>query len=523
MNLKKFFNSMTQWFRSIFVLLISCLFLSTTHAQWVVLQDEEDVQPEWVFCPEIEFTLLWQQEVKANQLYEYSIISDDLEFYGSGATITQMIWSGSDQLQQFSGRSLSYAFEAPWPYLVQSKIELANECIYVVEKSLSSFESIVLYLWEWSDILELSKQSESGTWEYAILFKNIDTTDFSSDDKLFTHLSTFVSYFRNTDRIVIDTKSQWQLFDVLGRVLSINDIDFSGTEVYVIADINQWYFRRLLARYITAAGIQEVFVTQKQYFWSLFTSLLLWENPQEYDFITPYSISLKDSNKRRFLSFMTDSLLFNWFPLGILTLILLLPFLGLLISVARQVVWLSVFGVFTPLLFGISMLVIGIWPSLILLFAAALAVIAINLISKKIYLLSSPKISLMLILYCIFTVLIWRWHNMLGLDLVEMSSYTNSFAIFPFICILLVAKWVFSDSFLMFKSGRRWTLGEFFVMSFLVLYVLQSDYLQNMFLGNPELVLLVLVLNILVGRFTWLQLFEYFRFFPLIKNYFEEE
>jgi hypothetical protein len=37
-------------------------------------------------------------------------------------------------------------------------------------------------------------------------------------------------------------------------------------------------------------------------------------------------------------------------------------------------------------------------------------------------------------------------------------------------------------------------------------------------LAFPELLILIFVLNIAVGRFTGLQVLEYFRFMPLIKE-----
>lgn len=203
------------------------------------------------------------------------------------------------------------------------------------------------------------------------------------------------------------------MFEALGKLFELNTIDVSGTDVYVIADTTQSYFRRLLARYITVAGIPKVYVTQDQYFGSLFSALLLDESVQGYDFIKEYSVSLEDSNKRTFLSYMTDYLLFNEFPLGILSLMFILPFIALLISVLRQVVGLSVFGVFTPLLFALSMYVLGVNASLLLFVAAGLAVSSIRLVTKKIYLLYSPKISLMVILYCIFALFLWWLHETL--------------------------------------------------------------------------------------------------------------
>jgi len=483
---------------------------------------QSDDLADEIFCPEIDFSLLGQEEVKSKQLYEYSLTSEDYTEYASWLNVKHTVSRWDEVLETFEEDNFSYEFLFSGSYLLETQVILDNDCTYELAQNIISYDEIIIYLGNGSDILELSK-NQSWTWDFQLLFKEINIDSTNSSDKLFDELTPFVSTFRYADRIIVDSASQWIIFEALWKMFSLNEIETANIDVYVIADTAQSYFRRLLARYITASGLEKVYVTQKQYFWSLFTSLLLREDPQQYDFVKSYSVGLEDSNKRTFLSYITDYLLINGFPLGILTLVLLLPFVGLLISVARQVVWLSVFGVFTPLLFALSMYVIGITPSLLLLLAAALAVILTHVISLKIYLLYSPKISLMLILYCIFAIVIWRGHQALDLWLVNIDAYANSFAIFPFIGILIVAKWVLSDSFLQFRKWRWMDLTEFFAISFWVLYILNSTYFQNIFLWNPEFILLVLLLNILVGRFTWLQISEYFRFFPLIKNYFEEE
>lgn len=474
-------------------------------------------------CDDISFEILWQQEVKAWELYEYSLISEDFDEFASGMTVNHNLYQWEAIIQSSEESNFSYEFTDSGLYQLQTAVVLSNGCRFVLQKDIASYTGIIVYIGKWKEELELAKNANAGTGDYDLIIKEITTDGSNSSEKIYADLSDHVSYLRHADRVIIDTSSQAQMFESLWKLFSLNDIDASSSQFFVIADVTQSYFRRLLARYITAAGIQKVFVLKDDYFWSLFTSLLLDKDPEQYDFIKSYSVSLENSNKRMFLSYMTDSLLFNWFPLGIISLVLILPFVALLISVARQVIWLSVFGVFTPLLFGISMFVIGVTPSLMLLLSATLAVIAIHWITRYIYLLYSPKISLMLILYCIFTILLRRWHNALWLNRVDMSSYSNSYVIFPFIAILIVAKWVFSDSFLQFKKWRMFTLLEFVLISFWVLYILNNDYFQNIFLWNPELILVVLMLNILVGRFTWLQFMEYFRFFPLIRNYFEEE
>ncbi len=488
---------------------------------WFWNAQEQFVVDDW-WCPEIDFSLLGQDEVKSNQLYEYTLVAPEYNEYATWLNIKHSILKDEQELSQFVEESFSYDFNLSWSYLINTNIELTQDCVYSIQTAVNSYDQIILYIWKWSEVLELSRnQNWSG--DYQLLFKEILIDSTNSSEILQNELSSFVAFFRYADSLIIDTSSQWLVFETLWKVFSLNEIDTWNIDVYVIADTAQSYFRRLLARYVTASWLDKVYVTQEQYFGSLFTSLLLKENPQQYDFVKAYSLSLEDSNKWTFLSYMTDYLLINWFPLGILTLVLLLPLVWLLVSVARQIIWISVFWVFTPLLFAISMYVIGLAPSFLLLLSATIAVLITNFISKKIYLLYSPKISLMIILYCIISILIWWGHEILDLSLVTTEAYANNFAIFPFVVILLVAKWVFSDSFLQFKKGWWIDLIEFFVMSLWVLFILNSTYLQNIFLGNPELLLVVLILNILVGRFTWLQFAEYFRFFPLIKNYFEEE
>lgn len=509
---------------SIFVF-CSVIFLWSAYAQDAVdliLPDTQDIE-DTILCSDLSFELLGQQEVKSKEIYEYSLIWEEYDKYASGMVVQHDLYKWSEIIQTSTESNFSYEFIWSGAYTLQTSVSLDNKCVFALQKDIRSYDGIIVYVGKWKEELELAKNARSGSWSYDLIIKEIQIDGSNSSEKMYTELSEHVSYLRHADRVIIDTSSQAQVFESLWKLFTLNDIDTSSSQFFVIADVTQSYFRRLLARYITAAGIQRVFVLKDDYFWSLFTSLLLDKDPEQYDFIKSYSVSLENSNKRMFLSYMTDSLLFNWFPLGIISLVLILPFVALLISIARQVLWLSVFGVFTPLLFGISMFVIGITPSLMLLLSATLAVITIHWITRHIYLLYSPKISLMLILYCIFTILLRWWHNALWLNRVDLSSYSNNFAIFPFIAILIVAKWVFSDSFLQFKKWWIFTLLEFVLISFWVLYILNNDYFQNIFLWNPELILVVLVLNILVGRFTWLQVMEYFRFFPLIRNYFEEE
>jgi hypothetical protein len=74
----------------------------------------------------------------------------------------------------------------------------------------------------------------------------------------------------------------------------------------------------------------------------------------------------------------------------------------------RQVVWFSVFGIYTPLLFAISLFTIGIPTSMLLLAIGFITKVLIKLFTKKIYLLHNAKTSLLVLTY-FFLLLILLW------------------------------------------------------------------------------------------------------------------
>ena len=502
-----------------------CLGLLSIWGSFSFAQQEIAEPP--IDCSVYSIDLLWETHARQWATYEYTL-SWSVDTF-SGATIVHTVFRDTEAVESFDESSFSLSYASTGAYQIVTDLTTSDACDISTSTDIWVYGQIVLYIWEGSDVLDLWETMwpawsvSPWTWKHSLYFQKIEVEWSDTEEQLIKEISQYESLLHNVDRLVIDFWSLWKLFESLGKVFSLYEVDMTSTDVYVIADVTQSYFRRLLSKYVTVAWLQKVYVAQKQHFWSLFTTLLVWGDPQQFDFVKPYSTSLEDSNKMYFLSYMTDYLLFNGFPLSLLSLVLLLPFVWLLISFIRQVVWLSVFGVYSPLLFAISMYVIGTEPSLLLLFAAAIAVILVWLLTQKVYLLYSPKVSLSLILYCICALCVWWAHQSLWLGRVDMSVFTNSFAVFPFVCMLYVARGVFGEKFLQFKSGRWISLVEFFAISFWVLYVFNSEYLQNLFLWNPELILVILVLNMLVWRFTWLQIFEYVRFFPLIRYYFDEE
>ena len=336
-------------------------------------------------------------------------------------------------------------------------------------------------------------------------------------------LADNVYYLEHTDVLFLEGSVVSSFFETLVTLQQLVWFTIHDLNLYVLADINQSAFRRMLARYHDVMWLEKIYVIEKQYIGSLFTSLFLGKNISTLSFVKTYAVSLAYSNKFLVISYLVDYLLQHEFPIGTLLFILMLPLLVLLISIFRQVVGLSIFGVFNPLLFTFSLHIIGIPLTIIFFVSAFFATILMRIFTKKIYLLYSAKISLLIVLYSILSLgALWAVDYFWWVAL-DYTLFQNTYIIFPFLFLIMVWDRVFSEKFYLFDKGRWIGLLEFFLVSIVLYQIMSSLRVQNILLWYPELSLVSILVLILIGRFTWLQLLEYIRFMPLIKHYFEEE
>jgi hypothetical protein len=88
--------------------------------------------------------------------------------------------------------------------------------------------------------------------------------------------------------------------------------------------------------------------------------------------------------------------------------LLVITLLVLVISGLRQMIGLSVFGVYQPLLFALTLFFIGGQATLFFFGIAILATSLIRILSNHFHLLQSAKISLLLCVYSVF-LLVGLW------------------------------------------------------------------------------------------------------------------
>jgi len=182
-----------------------------------------------------------------------------------------------------------------------------------------------------------------------------------------------------------------------------------------------------------------------------------------------------------------------------------------------------VFGVYQPLLFALSLFLIG-WKVVLFLFViATLTTAIIRVFSKYVLLLQSAKVSLLICLYGILLLFGFWFDHALGLGIIGKHLWSNGFIILPVIIMIMATDKIFTEHFKITKKSARLALAEFVFITFLSRRMLEVQFLRIFILSYPETLLVVWVLIIIVGRFTGLQLFELLRFMPLIKKHLEDE
>jgi len=478
-----------------------------------ILEDEVETSCE-IFVPQL---LGWDVLVKdVSTEFKATIIE-----WKNIETHTFALYSGENKLTTFNWEIFAYNFSEPGEYRLAYEQIYDDECRYLATKNIRVFSKMITYIWTNSEEITLGRESMANdmTYIHEILIDDMSSVRGEQFTTLLVDQSYFIKY---AHALLVDWEVVGPLFDRLSTLKQLAWLTLD-VDLYVLSTMNQSAFRRMIATHRDVLWVDKMYVVWKQFVWSLLTSLLLEKDPSALNFVKTYIVWLESSNKLMVVSYLVDYLLYHDFPLGALLFILILPLLVLLISIFRQVIGLSVFGVFYPIFFSFSLHILWVWPTILFLSWAFLTTLIVGYFTKRIYLLYSAKVSLLVVFYCLITLCLLRLSHRFAIVPINYSLFQNYYFLFPFLMILLVGNRIFTEQFYLFDPGWWTGLLEFVIISLIIYWCISSPLIQNTVLGFPEISLISLFVIIIVWRFTWLQLLEYIRFMPLIKHYFEEE
>lgn len=199
------------------------------------------------------------------------------------------------------------------------------------------------------------------------------------------------------------------------------------------------------------------------------------------------------------------------FPLSIQAIffgLLLIPFGTVILSFCRVMIGVNTFGIFTPILLTLFFLETSFFFG----FSFFILVVALGFLQRYIldrfYLLAVPRLSILLTFVIIFYVgfaLVIEYFGFLSVG-------DRSLNYFP---IVIITVFIERFSIYFIEEGPRNTLKTAFgtLLVAVLCYVLLSfTWLKVILFNNPELLLLSIGLNILIGSYKGYRLVEYFRF-----------
>ncbi len=198
-------------------------------------------------------------------------------------------------------------------------------------------------------------------------------------------------------------------------------------------------------------------------------------------------------------------------PTKSLHLLLLLPIGGLLIAFLRNIVGLKTFGVFLPVLIALSLLHTGFISGIIVFIGLIMFMGLISYPFDKLGLLYTPKLVISLTIMVAIILIATSYGLKYNIEWLTKLTF------FPII-ILTIAAERFSSSTV--EDGYLIALQKLFqtiTATTISYFLLSLSWLPSILILFPEIIVLIIIIAIFLGRYIGIRWVEIFRFSPILK------
>lgn len=242
------------------------------------------------------------------------------------------------------------------------------------------------------------------------------------------------------------------------------------------------------------------------------------KNDISYDLIGIHSVrDLEKIRVTNFLSVAVNYLVNSGVPIHNVYMILILPIIATLIAIARQVVGIKTFGIYTPTIITLAFLSTGLVYGLILFSIIVIIGTLVRVLGKRLRFLYIPRIAVLLSIVSLSILLTYIIGMSLG------NKHLIDISILPILLlIVLIENFVAAQ---MEKGSKEAVMLTLHTLGLsIVCYLLVNWYLfKDILIVYPEIIFLSILINVLLGRWTGLRILEYYRFNKLFSETDQEE
>lgn len=434
-------------------------------------------------------------------------------------------WDFGDGTPSLAGEEVVHTYDTFGNYPVTLTVTNGGEK-EVIFTDVYAYNKLILLLTDVTEkqenIILLKKQAESEGTFIALIDSYDSTTAFISEETLSKKLSDQVSLLNQASSVVVWT-SRGAGVNALTRLVqqlpedNTQFIDYiSGKSIVVISDENLNTIGRIMQGNFNIIKPKQIIVT-RQY---ELKNLIAANNTEDFladleASVSDYNVINEDTGKVGIwnsISYLVNFMITKGVPSNTIVLILMLPVIATIIAFLKQVVGITTFGLYTPSIITLSFLALGLKFGLAILITIIVTGAILRKVLDKFRLLHIPRIAIVLTISSLIILLMLAFGTYLGL------SQIATIAVFPMLMMTTLA-----EKFVSALGGKGFyaallLMFETTVVSLICYWVVEWQYLQNLILGHPEIILLLLFVNYVLGRWTGLRLMEYIRFREVMMN-----
>ena len=192
--------------------------------------------------------------------------------------------------------------------------------------------------------------------------------------------------------------------------------------------------------------------------------------------------------------------------------ILMYPVILTVIAAARQVIGIKAFGIYTPSIIAVALLATTLKYGLAIFIVILAVALAMRFVLKGFQLLYMSRTAIMLSVVAISVL------AFLAVGGSFQRTGLASVSIFPLlIMITIVEKFVIVQTEKGFRTAFVLALETMFLAA-ACYFLVKWEAFQTLVLNYPGIVVLIVVMNIALGKWTGLRFSEYYRFRDVIEN-----
>ncbi|MFA5947559.1 MAG: 7TM domain-containing protein [Candidatus Gracilibacteria bacterium] len=432
------------------------------------------------------------------------------------------------------GIEVLHTYAKPGKYTVTLEINTKNESANTTFEIFAYRKAIAL-ITDQTDVEERIEIIKNFAEKQEVYIKIIESfgssTEFISEEILAKKINENNDFIQKTDQIATWTKENAGL-NALNRYYldssKKGELNFGNKTILDIEENVQANQTRIKGQYKTLSP-KRIIVANEASIYALIQS----ENDE--DFIKKmddggYEYKLIDSKTSsirpwNFMSYFVNILINQGVPDNTIALLLLLPVIATVVTFMKQFVGITTFGIYTPTIMTLSFLIIGL-PAGLMTLLSAISIGALSRpILKKTRMLFIPKMAVLLTIVSLLLFLIL----ILSVYLNFFNAAFLSIAIFPMLILSTLVEQFISVKTEKGFSSAALLMGETIFVAIiayilvggeinLVLFSFKFNFIKNLMISYPETIFLILIINILLGKWTGLRLLERIRFREVLRH-----